>query len=181
MPAQARRWPQQLSRFQCRNTAEFPRPAGGVLISKPLVQREHCTFTSWEPTLSRWQNFDAHMPTPARAQLLRQRFKALYPAASRPPVELKPKPAKKEPKPKGYICDHLGPRLSFPHRVQWIETREGAAGQQKLTPQISRKAKPSPLTAISEKLKRGAAVWSKHAAPVNGSRTGDFHSPAHLT
>lgn len=37
-----------------------------------------------------------------RAQLLRQRFKTLYPAASRPFVEPKSKLTKQEPKPKGY-------------------------------------------------------------------------------
>lgn len=126
------------------------------------------------------------MPSIVRAQLLRQRFKTLFPHAAHPiPSRRKKVVHGQRAAKRAYTWAFFNYEdTALPRDAKWLESPERKAEQAAVTPKRRRKGQAA-LAVIAEKLKRGATVWPKYVvktvpAPQNGSKIGDSQSPTRL-
>jgi hypothetical protein len=103
------------------------------------------------------------MPSTARAQLLRQRFKTLFPHAAHP---IPPRPKKavhgQRAAKRVYTWAFFNYEdTALPRDARWLGSPERKPEQAAVAPERRRKGQAA-LTVIAEKLKRGAAVWPKY-------------------
>jgi hypothetical protein len=99
-----------------------------------------------------------------RGQVLRERFKELFPHAYRSNGRSKPKRAQynNSEKTKGYTWAFFYRDGTSPMELpaQWVLTKEEREEEPLVAPLRRRKGKPV-LTVIAEKMKRGTVLWPK--------------------